>query len=74
MLTQGYLLVILLGSNNDGGTLIINGSLGNEVVFQGDRLEDWYQDAPGQWSQIWLCAGSKNSTITMPLSETAQSV
>ena len=53
----------ILGANNDGGTLNVNGSLGNEVVFQGDRLEDWYQDAPGQWSQIWLCAGSKNSTI-----------
>ena len=53
----------ILGPNNNGGTLDINGTLGNEVVFQGDRLEQWYQDAPGQWSQIWLVPGSKNSTI-----------
>jgi len=50
-------------SNNNGGTLNINGSLGNEVVFQGDRLEQWYQDAPGQWSQIWFAPGSINNTI-----------
>lgn len=27
----------------------INGTLGNEVVFQGDRLEPEYDDIPGQW-------------------------
>lgn len=31
------------------GELHIEGSLGNEVVFQGDRLEAEYQDIPGQW-------------------------
>jgi hypothetical protein len=31
------------------GELHIEGSLGNEVVFQGDRLEEEYQDLPGQW-------------------------
>lgn len=31
------------------GTLDINGQLGQEVVFQGDRLEASYQDLPGQW-------------------------
>lgn len=30
-------------------TIEVNGSLGNEVVFQGDRLEDSYADAAGQW-------------------------
>ncbi len=30
-------------------TLDIQGSLGNEVVFQGDRLEYVYHDEPGQW-------------------------
>jgi len=30
-------------------TLEVNGSLGNEVVFQGDRLEESYADRPGQW-------------------------
>lgn len=31
------------------GLLDINGELGNEVVFQGDRLENSYDDVPGQW-------------------------
>lgn len=30
-------------------TLNVQGSIGNEVVFQGDRLEASYQDQPGQW-------------------------
>jgi hypothetical protein len=30
-------------------TLDVNGSLDNEVVFQGDRLEQSFQDEPGQW-------------------------
>ena len=53
----------IYGSSNDGGTLIVNGELGNEVVFQGDRLEQWYADAPGQWSQIWMTQGSTNNSI-----------
>ena len=52
-----------LGADNVGSTLDINGKLGSEVVFQGDRLEEWYRDAPGQWNQIWLTPGSKNNTI-----------
>jgi hypothetical protein len=31
------------------GSLQINGDLGSEVVFQGDRLESYYDDIPGQW-------------------------
>lgn len=31
------------------GSLVVNGTLGNEVVFQGDRLESAYDDLPGQW-------------------------
>ncbi len=53
----------IYGTTNDGGTLIVEGSLNNEVVFQGDRLEEWYADAPGQWDQIWLTQGSKNNSI-----------
>ena len=41
---------------HDGGgllvfqsTLRIEGELGNEVVFQGDRLESSYVNVPGQW-------------------------
>ena len=32
-----------------GGTLDVNGELGNPVVFEGDRLEPEYADVPGQW-------------------------
>lgn len=31
------------------GSLIIDGDLGSEVVFQGDRLEPAYDNVPGQW-------------------------
>ncbi|MCF6171017.1 MAG: hypothetical protein L3J31_05970 [Bacteroidales bacterium] len=29
----------------------------NPVIFQGDRLEDFYEDVPGQWDRIWLMEG-----------------
>jgi hypothetical protein len=45
------------------GTLKVNGTLGNEVVFQGDRLEPAYQDEPGQWDRIWINEGSVNNLI-----------
>ena len=47
----------------NNGTLIINGSLGNEVTFQGDRLESWYENLPGQWNGIHFVKGSQTSTI-----------
>ncbi len=47
----------------EGGTLIVNGTLDEKVIFQGDRLEEVYEDVPGQWGTIWLFNGSKNSTI-----------
>ncbi len=31
------------------GTLKVQGTVEENVVFQGDRLEDWYKNAPGQW-------------------------
>lgn len=47
----------------DGGKLVVNGTLDNKVVIQGDRLEEVYQDVPGQWGTIWLYDGSKESEI-----------
>lgn len=35
-------------------TLNVNGSLGNEVVFQGDRLESDYDDVSGQYYGVYL--------------------
>lgn len=45
------------------GTLKVNGALNNEVVFQGDRLEPYMQDEPGQWDRIWINEGSVNNSI-----------
>lgn len=43
------------------GSLKVKGTLGNPVVFQGDRLEAYYKDIPGQWGRIWISRGSKNN-------------
>ena len=53
----------------NGGTLIVNGApsttedLENQVLFQGDRLEEDYAEISGQWGAIWLMQGSINSVI-----------
>jgi len=53
----------------NGAKLIVNGELSttdeleNQVIFQGDRLEDSYTTIPGQWGTIWLMEGSLNSEI-----------
>lgn len=36
------------------GQLRIEGTKENPVVIQGDRLESYYDDEPGQWDRIWL--------------------
>ena len=62
-----------LFTDNVGGKLTVQGTVNNKVTFQGDRLDEYYKDAPGQWDKIWISAGSfdnkinhaiiKNSTI-----------
>jgi len=37
-----------------GSNLQVNGQRDNEVVFQGYRLESFYEDQPGQWDRIIL--------------------
>ncbi|MBL7952293.1 MAG: hypothetical protein JNM62_11310 [Flavobacteriales bacterium] len=39
------------------GQLKAIGSPGQEIVFQGDRLEAFYDEVPGQWDRIWLNEG-----------------
>lgn len=48
---------------NEGGTLIVAGELGNEVSFQGDRLDAWYADVAGQWDRIWFTPGSVENKV-----------
>ncbi len=45
------------------GTLQVNGTQGNEVVFQGDRREADYADMPGQWDRIWINEGHTDNYI-----------
>ncbi len=45
------------------GSLVVNGSLDEPVVFQGDRLESLYDDVPGQWGYIHLVSGSHDNEI-----------
>jgi hypothetical protein len=48
---------------DEGGTLIVNGTTQNPVVFASDRLDDYYEDQAGEWNTIWLYAGSVNNRI-----------
>ncbi len=47
----------------DGGSLIVNGTFENKVIFEGMRMDADYKDIPGQWNRIWLSAGSINNEI-----------
>ena len=33
----------------------------NEIIFEGNRLEDSFSEIPGQWQTIWLFNGSTNN-------------
>ncbi len=39
------------------GQLIIDGTAEEPVIVQGDRLEPYYQNTPGQWQQILMMDG-----------------
>jgi len=43
--------------------LIVNGTLDEKVLIEGDRLEPAFSETPGQWDAIWLRAGSKSNEI-----------
>lgn len=36
------------------GTLLVEGTYENPVVFQNDRLEEFYEIVPGQWGTIYI--------------------
>ena len=40
------------------GRLLAQGTVDDPIIFQGDRLEQDYQDLPGQWDRIWLNEGA----------------
>lgn len=45
------------------GKIIVNGEPENPVVFEGDRLEPFYRDKPGQWGGIWLTPSSHSNKV-----------
>lgn len=45
------------------GTLKIEGDVTEPVFFQGDRLESFYDDNPGQWGYIHILPGSFDNNI-----------
>jgi hypothetical protein len=55
--------------NNSGmwvyrnGSLNVDGTIDNPVTFQGSRLEQAYQEAPGQWDRILINEGTKDNVI-----------
>ncbi len=46
-----------------GGSIKVNGTVDAPVFFQGDRLDAFYKDLPGQWDRIWINEGSVNNEI-----------
>ncbi len=46
------------------GTLIVNGTKANLVVFTGDRLDAGYKDLPASWPGIYFRGNSKNNILT----------
>ncbi|WP_462319420.1 hypothetical protein [Marinilabilia sp.] len=42
------------------GSIQVNGEVDNPVVFSSDRLDEWYEDKPGQWGYVQLMPGSRD--------------
>ena len=51
---------LFIGPN---GRLIVEGTLDEPVVFEGDRLEPEFDDEPGQWTGIIFAPGSTGNAI-----------
>ena len=46
------------------GSLTVNGTVLNEVIFRGDRLDPDYKDLPASWPGLYFRGTAKNSVIT----------
>jgi hypothetical protein len=54
------------------GTLIIQGQKNNEVIFRGDRLDEYYKDIPGSWPGIEITGQSHDNVIKFAVIQNAQ--
>ncbi len=54
------------------GSLAVNGTAENRVLFRNVRMEPRYDNAPGQWGGILFLEGSKNNTINFAVLRNAQ--
>jgi hypothetical protein len=45
------------------GKLIVDGTIDAPVIFEGDRLESEFDEDPGQWTGLWLQAGTTGHSI-----------
>lgn len=45
------------------GKLLVEGTVENPVIFESDRLEPEFDEDPGQWTGIWLQAGTTGHEI-----------
>lgn len=55
----------------NGASIQINGAESpeedpnlNQVIIEGDRIAEDFNDLPGQWNFIWIMEGSTNNSIT----------
>jgi hypothetical protein len=55
--------IINVSAINVLGTLKVNGTADNPVIFEGDRLDVKFKDLPGQWRGIRFFRGSVNNEI-----------
>jgi hypothetical protein len=53
------------------GTMIVNGTKNNEVVFAGDRLDPDYKDLPAGWPGIYFRGSSKNNVLNYAIVKNA---
>lgn len=53
------------------GTLTINGTKKDSVIFRGDRLDEDYRDFPGSWPGIYFRGSSKDNQLTYTIIKNA---
>ncbi len=55
----------------ENASLKVNGTLGDEVIFEDDRMEPDFENKPGMWNFIWLREGSINNEINYAIIKNA---